>query len=231
MMKMVKLVMMHDDDDDDDEDDDGEDDDYLTLHVFRFTDDSQTRSMRLPQEIQFVSCVAEFPNKSFVISYSKNVGDGNTIGVLSMDGENLILIRTLDLESFETIQDKRWNPYDFIVKKDGEMFVTNHNDGRIIWFDSKFTDYRIISSNDHQLIDTACVAYIEEKQQLLVCGFEAGALAPAALTSVFHLSPCSLAKERSEPVPHESMFKLVRKRRTYDFTSKYKRFATAKRKY
>ena len=217
-----------DDDDDDDEDDDDYDDDYLTLQLFRLTDDSHIRSLRLPQEINFVSGAAELPKKSFVISYKKNIGEDSTIGVLSTDGENLILTRTLVLESFETIQNKRWNPCYIIVKKNGEMFVTDYNDGRVIWFDSKFTDYRIISSNDQQLIDTSCVAYIEEKQQLLVCGYGAGALAQVALASVFHLSPCSLAKERSEPVSHESMFKLVRKRRTYDFTSKYKRLATVK---
>ena len=207
-------------DDDDEEDDDG---DYLTLQVFRLTDGSQTRSMRLPQDIQCVSCAAELPNKSFVILYPKNIGEDNTIGVLSMDGEDLILTRTLVLDSFESIQDKRWNPFYFIVEKDGGIFVTDYNDGRVIWFDSKLTDYRIISSNGHQLINATSFAYIQEKQQLLLCGEASGhGLTTSSVASVFHLSPCSLSKERSEAGPHE----LVRRRRAHDLTSN-----SMKRKY
>ena len=217
------------DNNDDDDSDEDYDDDYLTLQVFRLMDGSRTRSMRLPQEIHFVSCAVELPNKSFVVSYLKNVSDDNMIGVLSMDGENLIITWILDLVSFESIQEKQWCPFYISVTKDGEMFVMDYNNGRVVWFNSKFTDYRIISNNDHQLNGTNCFVYLEEKQQLLVCGPDSDASVSVEHVTVFHLSPCNLAKERSKAVPDESIFKLVKKHRTYDFTSKYKRLLTMKR--
>ena len=218
-----------DDDNDDSDSDEGYYDDYLTLQVFRLTDGTRTRSMRLPQEIIYVSSAVELPNKSFVVSYSKKFSDNDLISVLSMDGENLIITRTLDLVSFESIQEKQWHPNYVAATKDGEMFVMDYKNGRVIWFNSKFTDYRIISSNDHQLGDMTCFVYIEEKQQLMVCGDQAGASTPVPLVTVFHLSPCNLAKERSKAVPDKSIFKLVKKHRTYDFTSKYKTLLTMKR--
>ena len=178
------------------------------LQVYTLADGSLTRSMRLPIEVQYVPCAAELPNKTFVISYAKNTSDDRKIGILSMDGESLSFIRTLDPRFFESIGIEPWCSSEFVVYDDGEIFLVDDDGGRVIWLNSKLTDYRIISNNDSQLINPSAIVYIKEKQQLMVCGDEIHAPASGTVidtcVSVFHLSPCSLAKETSEAVTSEN---------------------------
>ena len=215
-MELLAVVYEVNDDfyDDDDEDDDVEEDyeeglfGLLYLQVHRPTDGSLTRSMRLPREVQYVSCAAKLPNETFAISFGKSILDDKKIGILSMDGENLCFIRTLDLGFFESIKlesSQSWE--DFVVNDDGEIFLVDMFGCRVIWFNSKLTDYRIISNKDGQLVGPTGIIYSKEKQQLMVCESEVDALTPGPTetrVSIFHLSPCRLAKERSEAVTGEN---------------------------
>ena len=163
-MELLAVVYEDNDDDDDDDDDDDEAEELEDneehfyrnisyLQVYRLTDGSLTRSMRPPIEVQHVPCAAELPNKTFVISHSKEISDDKKIGILSADGESLSFIRTLDLGFVELIQLEPWQSLgEFVVKDDGEIFLVDMFGGRIIWFNSKLKDYRIISSNDCQLV-------------------------------------------------------------------------------
>ena len=179
---------VEDDDDDDADEEEEEEDDYdeddddfsvvdddddveifcARLLFFKPTDGSLTRSMRLPRGNWFVHNAFELPNKTVVYSVAKSDSDVIQIGVPSEDGESLSVIRTLNLEPFESIEDKQWLPSYFTVSDDG-LFFTDTG-GRIIWFDSKLTDYQIISSNDLQLDNPGFIEYIKDKQQLLVYG-------------------------------------------------------------
>ena len=231
-MELLAVVYEYNDDDDDYEDVEDDDDDdendvveeevndeeedneelflYISfLQVYTLADGSLTRSMRLPIEVQYVPCAAELPNKTFVISYSKSTSDDQKIGILSTDGKNLSFIRTLDLGFFESINLEPWeSSNEFVVKDDGQIFFVDFFHGRVIWFNSKLTDYRIISNNDCQLSSPSSIVYIKEKQQLMICwyGFDApgSGTVTGTYVSVFHLSPCSLAMERSEAATSEN---------------------------
>ena len=175
-MELLAVVDEDNDDfyDDDDEDDDDEDNEQgifelLYLQVYKLENGSLTRSMLLPREVQSVTCAAKLPNETFVISYSKGIADDIKIGILSTDGKNLSFIRTLDLEFFESIKLKPWQSMDdFVVKDDGEIFFVDCFGGRVIWFNSKLTNYRIISSNDYQLDMPENISFITERQQLMI---------------------------------------------------------------
>ena len=197
---------------------------YYKSSFYRLTDGSKTRSVSLPEGIKFVSCAAELPNKNFVICFHENIS--RQIGVLSMDDNHLTYIRTLDLASFKSIQDKRWNPYFFTVTDNGELFFAESD--RIIWFNSNLTDYCIISNNDYPIAAFAYIYYINGKQQLLVSGGEVGGLENVSFVTVLYLSPCSLDKERSSGELVEKKIKLNRKHLVYDFTAKYKKIQNTK---
>ena len=151
--------------------------------------------LRLPEVIQGVAHVVETPSKQFIIGYVQKILVSNykyQIWLLSRDGETLI--KKLDLEMFESIQEKRWNPYAFTIKDDGGIFVNDYRGQRMIWFSPDWTDYRIISNNGRRVAQTNMVVYIEEKQQLMICTAGKMSQAPSAHVRVFHLSPCSLSK-------------------------------------
>ena len=106
-----------------------------------------------------------------------------------MDGKTFI--RTFDLKMFQSIRLKPWCPCYFVVKEDGQMFVADSFEQRVFCFNSKFTDYQIISDPGKDFSDSPTMIFIKEKQQLLVC--RPGVDARTVDVSVHHLSPCSLS--------------------------------------
>ena len=163
------LVVSRKDHYDLDRDDYDPNNDELTLSLLRLEDASEKKCILLPSGIGEVSCAAQLPNKNFIISYStEDLPDSSRLAELPNEG--YAFTRHFDLSLFDSIQQKHWNPYCFAIKDDGQIIVGDRHGKRLICFNSKFSDYLIISSNESELSDPHQIIYINENQQLLGVG-------------------------------------------------------------
>ena len=191
-----------DDDDGDDEeevdDEDDDEEDYFihSLGVINLIDCSWTKMVRIPNTMRALFSAAKLPNQKLVISYGESRRDNKyKIGILSEDGESFS--RTFDLEMFPTIHEKQWCPFHLQISADGELFVADRDGGRVFLFNSRLTDYQIITNNYCKFTSITSILYIKNRQQLLVWGNQSENVPePGSVVSVYNLSPCSLIKSK-----------------------------------
>ena len=165
-----------------------------SMDIFRVADVSLVKSIPLPEDIVYVYCVAQSPNRDIVMNYTTDPYRAVfLISILSTDGE---IIRTFDPSLFETFP-LFWCPVSFAITNDGDIFVVEPARGRISLLNSQLTDYQIVSNEDYENRFPMSIVYIKEKQQLLVKGSAINETCENSLERVehiyvFHLSPCNL---------------------------------------
>ena len=166
------------------------------LHLFTQHDGGLNRysAIPLPKEIKVVGYVVHSSDNNFIISYSK-IGPASTfwISILSSDGKTFI--RTFDPNLLGSVLESP-NIFPFDIDDNGHMFVADFKDGKVIWLNSNFTDYRIILQKDHAISSPCSVIYNSEKRQLLVQEKQRDGSVSFSKISIFHLSPCNLIQQR-----------------------------------
>ena len=98
----------------------------------------------------------------------------------------------------------------------------------VFWFNSQLTDYQLISYNDHALDCPQRIVYVKDRGQLLVHEDIGPDNASVSYLSVLHLSPCNVIQRKNDD-EKVSVTKITRKRKTLDFTSKYRKLRLQKK--
>ena len=156
------------------------------LDIFNLRNASR-KKIPLPKQICLIDCVVQSQNENFIISYldENNNWEECFISILSNDGMNFI--KNVDTRSFRTLPNK-FTLYSFVVKEDGQIFVTDRFGARVLLFNSDFTGCRDLSTNGQVVGGYSSMIYIPEKQQLFANANER--FSPNKFISVFHLSRC-----------------------------------------
>ena len=198
----------------------------FSIKIVSQSDFSQIRYIQVPLTVYYIFCAAQLLNKSIAISYGTDYDAFEIwISILSIDGE---VLRNFDPNVFESIRQNPWYPKYFAIKENGDIFVIDSERGRVFLFNSRLSDYQLISYNDRRLERPTRIVYIKEKEQLLVhehIGLLSGTFPHL---SVFHLGPCNLIQRRNDE-ERVSVTKITRKRKTLDFTSKYRKLQLQKK--
>ena len=160
---------------------------------------SLVKSIPLSDEIVYVYCIAQSPNRDIVMNYTTDPHHAvSLISILSTDGE---IIRTFNPSLFETFP-SLWRPVSFAITEDGDIFVVDPDYGRIFLLNSQLTEYQIVSNKNYEHRRPMSIIYIKEKQQLLVEGcveyvwkMRGNGLERVETHYVLHLSPCKSEKK------------------------------------
>ena len=204
MMMMMMMMMTHDDAS------------FYSLGVINVTERTWASTIRVSNTVKIILSAVKSSNQNFILSYGESNHDEKyKIGILSKDGESFT--RTFDLDLFASIQEKQWCPINLSVSDDGGIFVADCVGGRVFLFNSRLTDYQIITNNSRQLSTIATILHIKNRQQLFVWGaLSENVPAPGSVVLVLSLSPCSLIK----PKYYMDVATGIKRKRHVDITPK-----------
>jgi len=143
-------------------------DDREYLNLYRSSDVMLIESIPLPTEMNVLNHAVQLSNGNFIISHSMDDDpDVFLISELSVDGRKFI--RSFDPRSFASIGLDGWTPYYLSIDEDGNIFIADNNNDRVVLLHSRWTDVQILLNRDqHSIESPRRLCYIREKQQLIV---------------------------------------------------------------
>ena len=145
----------------------------LYLNLYRSSDVMLIESISLPTEMRGLCHAVQLSNGNFIISHSMNDQDVFLISELSVDGRKFI--RSFDPRSFASIELDGWKPYHLSIDEDGNIFIADFNNDRVVLLNSRWTDVQILLNRDqHSIKSPLRLCYIREKQQLIVGQWRSG---------------------------------------------------------
>ena len=137
------------------------------LNLYRSSDVMLIESIPLPTEMKVLCHAVQLSNGNFIISHSMDDPDVFLISELSVDGRKFI--RSFDPRSFASIGLGDWAPYYLSIDEDGNIFIADNNNDRVVLLHSRWTDVQILLNRDqHSIESPGRLCYIREKQQLIV---------------------------------------------------------------
>ena len=138
------------------------------LNLYKSSDVMLIESIPLPTEMKVLSHAVQLSNGNFIISHSMNDDpDAFLISELSVDGRKFI--RSFDPRSFASIGLDDWTPYHLSIDEDGNIFIADRDNDRVVLLHSRCTDVQILLNRDqHSIESPGRLCYIREKQQLIV---------------------------------------------------------------
>ena len=143
-------------------------DDRHYLNLYRSSDVMLIELIPLPTEMKVLYHAVQFSNGNFIISHSTNDDpDVYLTSELSVDGRKFI--RSFDPRSFASIGLNDWMPRHLSIDEDGNIFIADNNNDRVVLLNSRWTDVQILLNRDqHSIESPRRLCYIQEKQQLIV---------------------------------------------------------------
>ena len=149
-------------------------DDRHYLNLYRSSDVMLIELIPLPTEIEWLIHAVQLSNGNFIISHSTHADpDGFLISELSVDGRKFI--RSFDPRSFASIGLDDWRPAYLSIDEDGNIFIADYNNDRVVLLHSRWTDVQILLNRDQHSIESPwSLCYIREKQQLIVGQLRSG---------------------------------------------------------
>ena len=142
-------------------------DDRGYLNLYRSSDVMLIESILPPTEMNELNHAVQLSNGNFIISHSMDDPDVYLISELSVDGRKFI--RSFDPRSFASIGLDGWRISYLSINEDGNIFIADFNNDRVVLLHSRWTDVQILLNRDQHSIDSPRrLCYILEKQQLIV---------------------------------------------------------------
>ena len=143
-------------------------DDRGYLNLYRSSDVMLIESIPLSTKMNVLIHADQLSNGNFIISHSmKDDPDVFLISELSVDGRKFI--RSFDPRSFASIELDGWIPRYLSIDEDGNIFITDLNNDRVVLLHSRWTDVQILLNRDqHSIESPRSLCYIREKQHLIV---------------------------------------------------------------
>ena len=137
----------------------------LYLNLYRSSDVMLIESIPLPTAIHALNHAVQLSNGNFIISHSMDDDpDEFLISELSVDGRRFI--RIFDPRNFAI---DYWEPEYLSIDEDGNIFIADYSNGKIVLLHSRWTDFQILLNIDqHSIKPPRTLCYLQEKQQLLV---------------------------------------------------------------
>ena len=138
------------------------------LNLYSSSDVMLIQSTPLPTEIDLLYHAVQLSNGNFIITHStKDDPDVYLISELSVDGRKFI--RSFDPRSFASIGLNDWTAEYLSIDEDGNIFIADYNNDRVVLLHSRWTDVQILLNRDqHSIESPSRLCYIQEKQQLIV---------------------------------------------------------------
>ena len=138
------------------------------LNLYRSSDVMLIESIPLPTEMELLNHAVQLSNENFIISHSTNDDpDVFLISELSVDERKFI--RSFDPRSFASIGLNDWIPEYLSIDEDGNIFISDYFNDRVLLLHSRWTDVQILLNRDqHSIKSPYSLCYIREKQQLIV---------------------------------------------------------------
>ena len=143
-------------------------DDREYLNMYRSLEVMLIESIPLPTEMKVLIHAVQLSTGNFIISHSINDdSDVFLISELSVDGRKFI--RSFDHRSFASIGLDGWTPRHLSIGEDGNIFIADYSNGRVVLLHSRWTDVQmLLNSDQHSIESPRRLCYIQEKRQLIV---------------------------------------------------------------
>ena len=136
---------------------------YLKLYIP--SDVCVVKSILLSSEFGWFNHAVQLANENFIIAYSMKADqDAFLISELSAGGETII--RTFDPRS---IRIASFTPYHLSIDVDGNVFIADYANDRVVLLNSRLTDFQVLLNKDqHSLESPRRMFYVQDRQQLVV---------------------------------------------------------------